>query len=159
MNPPRFNTFYPGTSAGVVAKVNQLANDPSVNGVVVDLDAAVTTDTPPQHAIREAYAKWDSIPAAPWEVGSNFRLTVRLLKPDGTEADTETGRSQHYSGSAKKVDFWYTVTPQDALMTGPWKLKIFNTVGASDAPRDAVNFDIENPAFPSFNSTFKAQCQ
>jgi len=104
-------------------------------------------------------AKWDSIPAAPWEVGSNFRLTVRLLKPDGTEADTETGRSQHYSGSAKKVDFWYTVTPQDALMTGPWKLKIFNTVGASDAPRDAVNFDIENPAFPSFNSTFKAQCQ
>src|SRR6185295_7578251 len=61
VNPPRFNTFYPGTSAGVVAKVNQLANDPSVNGVVVDLDAAVTTDTPPQHAIHEAYAKWDSI--------------------------------------------------------------------------------------------------
>ena len=103
-------------------------------------------------------AKWDSIPAAPWEVGKNFRLKVRLVKPDGSEADTETGRSQHYSGRRKKVDFWYTVTPQDALMTGPWKLKIFNTVGASDASRDAVNFDIENLAFPSFNSTFKAQC-
>jgi len=103
-------------------------------------------------------AKWDSVPAFLWEAGRNFRLKVRLLKPDGSEADTETGRSQHYRGRKKKVDFWYTVTPEDALMTGPWKLKIFNTVGASDAPRDAVNFDIENLAFPSFNSTFKAQC-
>jgi hypothetical protein len=101
-------------------------------------------------------AKWDTDPGDLMHWGQFFRLRVRLVRPDGTEADAETGRSQHYNGSARKVDFKYTVTPADAAQTGRWKLKIFNTVGNEQVK--VVNFDIENFANPSFHSTFIAQC-
>lgn len=101
-------------------------------------------------------AKWDAPFGSPFEDG--YALKVRLLKPDGSEADTESGRPQNYNGDSKKVDFWYTVTPADTLLTGPWRLRIFNTVGPNNASRKVYNFDIENFAFPGFNSTFEAKC-
>ena len=103
-------------------------------------------------------AKWHSIPANIFETGSNFPLIVTLVKPDGSTANAETGRSQHISGGQNKIDFLYTVTPADAAMTGPWRLVISNTVGPLSAPRTAVDFDIESLALPSFSSTFRAQC-
>lgn len=101
-------------------------------------------------------AKWDTDPGDIFHLGQFFRVNVALVRPNGTTADNETGRSQHYGGSLKKVDFSYTVTPADAAMNGPWTLRISNTVGSEQVK--IVSFDIENFAFPSFNSTFQAAC-
>lgn len=102
-------------------------------------------------------AKWDTDPGDVFHLGQFWRVNVALLRPNGSVADSETGRSQHYNGSLKKVDFSYTVTPADAAMTGgPWKLRIRNTVGSEQVK--IVNFDIENFAFPGFKSTFQAAC-
>lgn len=99
-------------------------------------------------------AKWDTDLGDIFHLGQFFRVNVALVRPNGTTADSETGRSQHYSGSLKKVDFSYTVTPADAAMMGTWSLRISNTVGSEQVK--IVNFDIEN--WPSFNSTFQAAC-
>ncbi len=65
VDPARFNRFYGAnvfSNSGLADKINQLASDfnvvnDSVNGVVVDLDAA-TTDTGKQ-PIHDAYVEWD----------------------------------------------------------------------------------------------------
>lgn len=104
-------------------------------------------------------AKWDTDGGVfPW--GQFFRVNVQLLKPNGANADNESGVSQHYDGEEdrKKVDFWYTVTPADAAMTGRWTLVIRNTLTSGGGPVRINNFDIENFAFPSFKSTFQAAC-
>jgi hypothetical protein len=102
-------------------------------------------------------AKWDTdLGVFPW--GQFFRVNVQLLKPNGANADNESGRSYHYNGSGTKVDFAYTVTPADAAMTGPWTLRIRNTLTSGGGPEKINNFDIENFAFPSFKSTFQAAC-
>lgn len=100
-------------------------------------------------------AKWDTdLGVFPW--GQFFRVNVQLLKPNGANADNESGRSYHYDGSGTKVDFAYTVTAADAAMTGPWRLRIRNTLTTGGGPVRINNFDIEN--WPSFNSTFQAAC-
>ena len=101
-------------------------------------------------------AKWHTA----WYEGLNkfFRLRVQLLRPDGTTAADETGFSQHApSGRAPKVNFTYTVTPEDAAMSGRWRVRVSNP----GANQDIENFDIERGLdlnSPSFNSTFLAQC-
>jgi hypothetical protein len=103
-------------------------------------------------------AKWHTDPIDVFNFGKFFRLTVALIRPNNTVAASETGFSQHApSGSTPKIDFSYTVTAQDALMTGSWKLRVTSPSGN---PR-IVNFDVERGLdinSPSFNSTFNAQC-
>lgn len=102
-------------------------------------------------------AKWDTdLGVLPW--GQFFRVNVQLLKPNGANADNESGRSFHFEGDGTKVDFAYTVTAADAAMTGPWTLRIRNTLTSGGGPERINNFDIENFAFPSFRSTFQASC-
>lgn len=103
-------------------------------------------------------AKWHTDPLDILNFGKFFRLRVQLLRPDGTTAADETGYSQHApSDKTPKVNFTYTVTAEDAAMSGAWKLRISNP----GENQDIVNFDIERGLdinSPSFNSTFLAQC-
>ena len=99
-------------------------------------------------------AKWRSAP--PLLPSMFFPLRVELLRPNGTVAAGETGFSQQ-AASSPKVDFTYTVTTQDAAMSGAWKLRV---TSPADNPR-IEGFDIEKGSdgqAPPFNSTFKAQC-
>jgi hypothetical protein len=64
-------------------------------------------------------AKWDTDWLDVAHLNQFFKLTVDLLRPDGSRAAGETGFSQHGSFSPK-IDFTYNVTPQDALMSGSW---------------------------------------
>jgi hypothetical protein len=102
-------------------------------------------------------AKWDTDPLDLPHFNQFFLLTVDLLRPDGSRAAGETGFSQHGSFTPK-VDFTYTVTPQDALMTGSWRVRVSNNVRTNGVLVKIVNFDIENLVFPTFNSTFQAAC-
>lgn len=103
-------------------------------------------------------AKWDTDLGDIFHLGQFFRVNVQLLKPNGQNANNESGVSMHYNGEEdrKKVNFAYTVTPADAAMTGPWTLVIRNTLTSGGGPVRINNFDIEN--WPSFNSTFQAAC-
>jgi hypothetical protein len=67
------------------------------------------------------------------------------------------GFSQHGSFTPK-VDFSYTVTPQEALMTGSWKVRVRNNAPTGGVLVKIVSFDLENLVFPTFNSTFQAAC-
>jgi hypothetical protein len=102
-------------------------------------------------------AKWDTDLSDVLHFNQFFRVTVDLLRPDGTRAAGETGFSQHGS-STPKVDFSYTVTSADAAMTGSWKVRITNNVLTNGGQVKIVNFDIENLLLPTFNSTFQAAC-
>lgn len=106
-------------------------------------------------------AKWDTDPGDVWHFGRFYKLRVALLRPDGTVAETQIAFSQHRpdgedNDDFTKVNFIYNVTQADAAMTGSWKVRIRNTVNGGRVK--IVNFDVENLAFPSFNSTFQAQC-
>lgn len=101
-------------------------------------------------------AKWDTDPADVWHFGRFYKVRVALLRPDGTFANGETAFSQHRGDNYTRVNFVYDVTQADAAMTGSWKVRIRNTVNGGRAR--IVNFDVENLAFPSFNSTFQARC-
>lgn len=104
-------------------------------------------------------AKWDTDPADIWHFGKFYKVRVALLRPDGTVAKKQTAYSQHRGGDEDeftKVNFIYNVTRADAAMTGSWKVRIRNTVSGGRVK--IVNFDLENLAFPSFNSTFQARC-
>lgn len=104
-------------------------------------------------------AKWHTDPLDVFQLGSFQPLTVTLLRPDGTAANSETGYSQHAPANrTPKVDFSYTVTPADALLPGDWRLRIRNNTSVR-----VVDFDVDrgfdpNPAMPNFTSTFKAGC-
>jgi hypothetical protein len=102
-------------------------------------------------------AKWDTDPLDVPHFNQFFRVTVDLLRPDGTRAAGETGFSQHGSFTPK-VNFTYTVTPADAAMTGTWKVRITNDILTNGVNVKIVNFDTENLVFPTFNSTFQAGC-
>ncbi len=102
-------------------------------------------------------AKWDTDPLDLLRFNQFFKLTVDLLRPDGTRAAGETGFSQHGSFTPK-VDFTYTVTPTDAAMSGTWKVRVRNNEPTNGLLVKIVNFDIENLVLPTFNSTFQAGC-
>lgn len=102
-------------------------------------------------------AKWDTDPLDVVRFNQFFRVTVDLLRPNGTRAAGETGFSQHGSFTPK-VDFTYTVTSADAAMTGTWKVRITNDLLTNGVNVKIVNFDIENLVLPTFNSTFQAAC-
>ncbi len=86
------------------------------------------------------------------------RLRVELLRPDGTVAVNQNRFSQHAPvAAASKVNIVYTLTPDDARLTGAWRLRITNNGLRIE------QFDIErgldpNLAVPSFRSTFSPQC-
>ena len=102
--------------------------------------------------------KWHTDPLDLIHFNQFFSLTVSLLRPNGTVADSETGFSQHAPAPfGPKLDFSYTVTAQDALLTGAWTLRIRSAAGTPKI----VSFDIERGLdvnSPSFNSTFLAAC-
>lgn len=102
-------------------------------------------------------AKWDTDPTDVLHFNQFFKVTVDLLRPDGTRANGETGFSQHGSFTPK-VDFTYRVTAADAAMTGAWKVRITNDVQTNGVQVKIVNFDVENLLLPTFNSTFQAVC-
>jgi hypothetical protein len=53
------------------------------------------------------------------EFGSFHKLTVSLLRPDGTIARSLEGYSQHApANKTPKLDFRYAVTAQDAVIAG-----------------------------------------
>lgn len=103
--------------------------------------------------------KWHTDPANLLQLNTYHRLTVALVRPNGTVAASENGFSQHApSDRTPKVNFTYTVTPQDAVMTGTWGLRISNNSSVR-----IVDFDIDrgidpNPLMPNFTSTFAAGC-
>ncbi|PYS14292.1 MAG: hypothetical protein DMG15_08635 [Acidobacteria bacterium] len=108
-------------------------------------------------------AKWDTAFHLCY-LNQIFPLNVALLKPGGnTVANGETNFSQ--TTTNPKLDFSYTVTPADAQLAGSWRLRITNnnvvnnfcTLG-SNLPVAIDNFDVENFAFPAFQSTFTPQC-
>jgi hypothetical protein len=108
--------------------------------------------------------KWDTAFHVCY-LNQRFQLNAALLKPGGTTvADSETGFSQT-SSETPKLDFSYTVTPNDALLAGSWRLRITNnntvnnfcTLG-SNLPVAIDNFDVENLLPPAFQSTFTPQC-
>lgn len=103
-------------------------------------------------------AKWHTDPLDIIHFNQFFQSTVALLKPDGTVAASQQGFSQHAPDPfSPRVDFRYTATNQDALMTGTWKVRI---TSAGTNPK-IVNFDVErglDVLSPSFNSTFSARC-
>ena len=101
-------------------------------------------------------AKWDTDPGDVWHFGRFYKVRVALLRPDGTVAGGETAFSQHRGGNYTKVNFVYNVTQADAAMAGSWKVRIRNNVNGGRAK--IVNFDVENFALPSFDSTFQARC-
>ena len=102
-------------------------------------------------------AKWDTDLLDLLHLNQFFKVTVDLLRPDGTRAAGETGFSQHGSFTPK-VDFTYQVTPADAALTGTWKVRIRNNEPTNGVLVKIVNFDIENLLLPTFNSTFQAGC-
>lgn len=102
-------------------------------------------------------AKWDTDPLDVPHFNQFFKVTVDLLRPDGTRAAGETGFSQHGSFTPK-VNFTYQVTAADAAMTGTWKVRITNDVLTNGEQVKIVNFDVENLILPTFNSTFQAAC-
>jgi hypothetical protein len=108
-------------------------------------------------------AKWHTDPLDVFHFGTFHKLTVELLRPDGTIANSETGFSQHApADKTPKVDFRYTVTAQDAAMAGDWGLQITNNI-TNNSPIRVVDFDINkgldpNPLLSDFESTFKASC-
>jgi len=106
-------------------------------------------------------ARWHTDPLDLANMGRFFRLNVELIKPDGsTLANSENGFSNHGS-LTPPVDFTYAVTPQDAAMTGNWRVRVTNP--GTNAGR-IVGFDLEKnvdllaPTAPFFNSTFQAGC-
>jgi hypothetical protein len=113
-------------------------------------------------------AKWDTAFHACY-LNQIFPLNVALRRSTatggtGTVANSETASSQT-SSAANKVDFTYVVTPADALLPGPWRLRITNnnsvnnfcTFG-SNLPVAIDNFDVENLLPPNFQSTFTPGC-
>lgn len=140
-------TFSLDGSNGSDDKTRVLAGQNLIGG----LDRSVIAGT----GVFRIRAKWDT--AWHWSnVGKFYKLRVRLRKPNGVQANSERGFSQHADDSnlMPEVDFRYTVLPGDAQMSGTWKLEV---VSSNGTPK-IENFDIENLILPSFSSTFTPQC-
>jgi hypothetical protein len=111
-------------------------------------------------------AKWDTAIHVCY-LGQVFPLNVALRRSTttggtGTVAAGETAFSQT-TGEANKVNFSHVVTPADALLPGPWRLRITNNNSVNcgllgTVPVAIDNFDIENLILPTFQSTFTPRC-
>lgn len=112
-------------------------------------------------------AKWDTALNVCY-LGQIFPLTVELRRSTltggtGTVANSQNGFSQT-SGAANKINFQFTVPPGDALLPGPWRLRVINNnnpvnCGIFGQSQVAIeNFDIENLLLPTFASTFTPRC-
>jgi hypothetical protein len=156
-----FNYFPPGTvslamEAGTLNIDGGSTSNKTLSGHdVVSLNRNLIAGT----GVFRIKAKWHTDPLDVFNFGRYFPLTVRLIRPDGTVAASETGAfSQHSpSGNSPKVNFSYTATAADANMSGTWKVRV---ASGSNNPR-IVNLDIERGfdiLSPSFNSTFSPQC-
>jgi hypothetical protein len=104
-------------------------------------------------------AKWHTDPANVLQFNTFHPLTVALLRPNGSVADSQTGFSRHApADKTPKLGFQYTVTPADVALNGDWRLRITN-----GSPVRVVDFDIDrgadpNPGLSDFRSTFNAEC-
>jgi hypothetical protein len=104
-------------------------------------------------------AKWDTAFHVCY-LNQIFPLNVALRRSNGTTAANQTRFSQT-SSSTNKVNFNYVVTPADALLPGPWRLRVNNNsvpCGFGTVPVAIDNFDVENLLPPNFQSTFTPRC-
>ena len=105
-------------------------------------------------------AKWDTAFHVCY-LNQIFPLNVALRRSDGTIAASQNRFSQT-SSATNKVNFNYVVTPADALLPGPWSLRVINNntvpCGFGTVPVAIDNFDVENLLPPSFQSTFTPRC-
>lgn len=109
-------------------------------------------------------AKWhtDPLDLNPAHFNHYFKAKVELLRPNNTVAASEEGFSRHSpTANTPKIDFSYTATAADQVLTGAWKVRVSNLAGN---PR-IVGFDLEKglvdplaPTLAGFNSTFTPQC-
>lgn len=152
----RFLFTPPGTALLDMTGADTQHLDPSVtaNRTLTSRVGSPLIDGAGEFRIR---AKWHTDPANPLTWGSFHKLTVSLLRPDGTIARGLEGYSQHApAGKTPKLDFRYTVTAQDAVMAGNWGLRIRNNSSVR-----VVDFDINRGIDPNqvdFESTFNASC-
>jgi hypothetical protein len=100
-------------------------------------------------------AKWHAVNVLP----TFNALKIELLKPNGQVALTGSYFSIH-SDKTPKLDISYNMTAADAALEGSWSLRITN-----NSSFEVLGFNINresgeiNPLVPSFNSTYKANCQ
>jgi hypothetical protein len=101
-------------------------------------------------------AKWHAVSLIP----NTFNgLKIELLKPNGDVARTGTFFSIH-SNKSPKFDITFNISAEDAALSGNWSLRITN-----NSNDEVIGFNITkesgdiNPLVPSFNSTYKANCQ
>lgn len=105
-------------------------------------------------------AKWHTDPLDLANFGKFFRAEVRLIRPNGTVAASETGFSQHAPSTlTPKVNFSYQMTAEDLAMTGDWKVRVINNSGAN-----LVDFNLKSGTsaldglMSTFKSTFTPRC-
>jgi hypothetical protein len=102
-------------------------------------------------------AKWHTDPLDLLHLDTFWPMTVRLIRPDGSIAASQTGFSQHApSNFTPKINFTYFMTPTDLAMSGSWKVRMENNTGIN-----LVGFNIESggdPLVPTFTSTFTPGC-
>jgi hypothetical protein len=98
-------------------------------------------------------AKWHTDLLDLGHFNTYHKLTVRLLRPDGVEAASMTGFSQHAPARdsngkelTPKLDLRYEVRAQDAAVPGPWKIEMRN------------NSEVRVTGFDIDGSTFRAEC-
>jgi hypothetical protein len=104
-------------------------------------------------------AKWHTDPLDIFHLNHFERLRVALLKPNGVIAASERGYSQHAPAQkTPKIDFRYSVTPEDAALTGKWKLKIDNNPEVRIVDFDMDRGSDPNPGLSNFTSVFQATC-
>jgi hypothetical protein len=145
---------------GASATTTLAGHDPLLLGVA---NRSLIQGTEGSFRIR---AKWDTSFNVCF-LGQTFPLDVALRRSTagggtGGVANSENAFSQT-SSEANKVSFAYTATPADAMLPGPWRLRVTNnnTVGCGLFGNVNVgidNFDIENLVFPTFVSTFTPGC-
>jgi hypothetical protein len=105
-------------------------------------------------------AKWHTDPTDLANFGRFFRAEVRLLRPNGTVAASETGYSQHAPSTlTPKVNFTYQLTAADLALSGDWKVKVINHSSAN-----LVDFNLKSGTslldglMNTFTSTFTPRC-
>ena len=105
-------------------------------------------------------AKWHTDPTDLANFGKFFRAEVRLIRPDGTLAASQTGFSQHAPSTlTPRVNFSYQLTAADLALTGDWKIRVINNSSAN-----LVDFNLKSGTsvldalMSSFTSTFTPRC-
>ena len=142
---------------GTLPKANKLDLTGDVLDIVDHTEVARAVKGIDNTGTVRVKAKWHTEPLDLVHFGSYQRLTVFLVRPDGTVAASENGFSQHApADKTPKINFGYRVTAADRALSGNWTLRVRNSTSV-----DVVDFDIERGwdlNSPSFTSTLTPHC-